>query len=358
MVRVAIEEAREQVAHLVGCRAREVVFTSGATEAVNAAVWGVMARAAPDAAIALAAVEHSAVRDASSRHPAVPVPVDGYGRLDLAALMTALGGERRERPVALVQCQWGNQEVGTLQPIEDVIAACRDAGTLVHVDAAQAVGHVPVDFAALGADLLSLSGHKFGGPLGTGALIVRRGLRIAPMLVGGDQERARRAGIENVPAICALGAAAAELSAATPGGGRRLDEERASAIELTTRLSAALTAVAGVRVFGDPRPEGRLPHLVCFGIDGVEAEGVLLGLDQAGIAAHSGSACSSEALEPSPVLEAMGVDADHSLRLSVGWNTTAADVDATIEAFPRVVAHLRSLADRPAGSAAAGDGRS
>jgi cysteine desulfurase len=166
--------------------------------------------------------------------------------------------------------------------------------------------------------------------------VVRRGLRIEPFVVGGEQERARRAGMENLPAAIGFGAAAAAL--ASPGC---LDGEQAAARRLTARLVAAATAVAGVTVFGDP--DGRLPHIVCLGVEGVEAEPVLLGLDQAGIAAHSGSSCSSETLEPSPVLEAMGVDADRSLRLSVGWSTTEADVDAFAAAFPTVVSALRSL---------------
>jgi len=157
--------------------------------------------------------------------------------------------------------------------------------------------------------------------------------------VGGGQERARRAGMENVPAIVGLGAAAGALTS-------RLPEEATRARSQTKHLADALTAVAGVVRYGDPSLAGRLPHLVCVGIDGVEAEAVLVGLDQAGVAAHSGSACSSEALEPSPVLEAMGVDGQHSLRLSVGWNTTEDDVNAAVAAFPVVVERLRALAAR------------
>jgi cysteine desulfurase len=337
MVRVAIEEAREQLGALVGARNREVVFTASATEAINAAVWGAMASAPPDTAIAVAAVEHSAVREASARHRLVELPVDQLGRIDVDAVSktVANGG------VGLVHCQLANHEVGTLQPVTEIVELCRRAGVMVHVDAAQAVGHVPVDFGGLGADLLSLSGHKFGGPPGVGALLVRRGLRVDPLLVGGDQERARRAGMENVPAIVGLGVAAAALTA---DGGALRREETAVGLARTARLLDALTAVDGVTPFGDTRPDGRVPQLVCVGVSGVEAEAVLLGLDQAGVAAHSGSACSSEALEPSPVLEAMGVDAERSLRLSVGWNTTDEDVEAAASAFPGVVRHLRALA--------------
>jgi cysteine desulfurase len=330
MVRVAIEEAREQVAALIGARPREVVFTSGATEAVNAAVWGAMAAAGPGAAAALAGIEHSCVRDASARHRTVALAVDHWGRIDIDSMPNSLTSQFD----GIVHCQFGNHEVGTLQPVAALASVARAAGAVVHVDAAQAVGHVPVDFRSLDIDLLSLSGHKFGGPPGVGALVVRRGLRLDPLLVGGEQERARRAGMENVPAIAGLGAAAAAVAAS-------LDTEAATALAQTDRLLKALTAVDGVTVFGSV--DDRLPHLVCVGVGGVEAEAVLLGLDQAGVAAHSGSACSSETLEPSPVLEAMGVDAERSLRLSVGWSTTDADIDAAIAAFPLVVARLRAL---------------
>ena len=317
MARVAIEDARERVAALLGARPREVVFTSGATEAINAVVFGA------GGPVACAAVEHSAVRDASARHEVHEWPVDGHGRI--------LPGEI-PAGTRLVHCQWGNHEVGTLQPVVEVVARCRHAGVLVHVDAAAAAGHCPIAFDDLGADLMSVSAHKFGGPKGAGALLVRRGLRIDPMLVGGDQERARRAGLENVPAIIGFGAAASAVDVAG---------EAAAARALTARALDGALAVDGVRAFGDV--DDRLPHLVCMGVEGVEAEAVLLGLDQAGLAAHSGSACSSESLEPSPVLEAMGVDAERSLRISVGWSTTEADVDTFVATLPDVVARLRAL---------------
>jgi cysteine desulfurase len=214
------------------------------------------------------------------------------------------------------------------------VNACRERGVLVHVDAAQAGGRVPVDFGALGADLMSVSAHKFGGPQGVGALLVRRGLRLRPLLVGGEQERARRAGMENVAAIAGFGAVASTMQ--QPG---RLDIEASAARTQTARVLQEMPD--GVVTYGDP--DERLPHIVCLGVEGVEAEAVLLGLDQAGIAAHSGSACSSESLEPSPVLEAMGVDAERSLRVSVGWSTTDADIDAFVRSFPDVVARLRAL---------------
>lgn len=327
--RAAVEEAREQVAALVGARSREVVFTSGATEAIAAAVWGASERGRH---VVVPAVEHSAVREASARAGEVTVVgVDRTGRVDAGEVLAAV------RPdTALVHVQWGNHEVGTVQPVAEVVAGCRERGVLVHVDAAQAVGHVPVAFDDLGADLLSLSGHKLGGPPGVGALLVRRGLRLRPLLVGGDQERARRAGLENVPAVAGLGAAAEAVAG-------RLDAEAAEAGRLTGRVAAAAAGMdGGVVVYG--HPDHRLPHVVCLGLAGVEPQPVLIGLDRAGIAVHSGNSCSSEALEPSPVLAAMGVDAARSLRVSVGWSTTDADVDAFLAALPPILADLRALA--------------
>jgi cysteine desulfurase len=328
--RVAVEQARQQVAELLGARPREVVFTSGATEAIAAACWGAADRGPHQV---VPAVEHSAVRRAAERHgPVTQVPVDGLGRVAVEDVLAAVRPE-----TALVHVQWGNHEVGTLQPVAEAVAACRERGVLVHVDAAQAVGHMDVDFRALGADLMSVSAHKFGGPAGIGALLIRQGLRLAPLMVGGDQERARRAGLENVAAIAGLGALCGALAGGAVGADG--DEQR----RLTQRiLDAVADPALGLAVYGDA--VGRVPHIVCLGVEGVEPQAVLLGLDRAGIAAHSGSACSSESLEPSPVLEAMGVDAHHSLRLSVGWSTTDADVDRLLAALPTVLADLRALA--------------
>ena len=321
--RGAVEEAREQVAACLGARPREVVFTSGATESIMAAVWGATERRRH---IVVPAVEHSAVRDASAAFGDVSeVGVDGVGRVDVDEVLDAV----RPGETALVHLQWANHEVGTLQPLTEVVAGCRERGVLVHVDAACAAGHVPVDFGALGADLMSVSAHKLGGPQGVGALLVRRGLRLRPLLVGGEQERSRRAGMENVAGIVGFGVAATMA----------VDEDRPRA--QTEALIAGATAVEGVVTYGDA--VDRVPHIACLGVAGVEAEAVLLGLDQAGIAAHSGSACSSETFEPSPVLAAMGVEAERSLRVSVGWSTTDADVEAFCTAFPAVVGRLRAL---------------
>jgi cysteine desulfurase len=337
--RVALEEARQQVAAFFGARPREVVFTSSGTESVNTAVSGAAARAGvmggsdpQEVHIVTSAVEHSAVLEAANRAGRVTMAgVDGLGRYDAATVLAAV-----QPGTALVSVQLANHEVGTVQPAAAVVAGARQRGVLTHVDACAAAGHVPIDFGGLGADLCSVTAHKLGGPKGVGALLVRRGLRIPPLLLGGAQERNRRAGIENVAAAVGFAAAVADLD------GDRLAAEAERARAFTARLLAKIPKlVDGVTVFGDP--DGRLPHLVCLGIGGVEAEPVLLGLDQRGVAVHSGSSCSSETFEPSPVLSAMGVDADHSLRISVGWSTAAADVDSVLGALPDVVSRLRAL---------------
>lgn len=337
--RVAVETAREQVATLVGARPREVVFTATGTESINAAIWGAVERSreqrgAARAHVVTSAVEHSAVLDACRRAPVelTEVGVDRAGRVDSHELLDALRDD-----TALVSLQLANHEVGTIQPaLGTVIEAARSRGALVHVDACAAAGHVPLDFAELGADLCSITAHKLGGPKGAAAMLVRRGLRIPPFVVGGMQERARRGGIEDVPAIVGFGAAAAELD--TEG---RLSVEAERARAQSEQLAAAALAVDGVDRLGDP--DACLPHLLCLGVEGVEAEPILLALDQRGVAVHSGSSCSSEALEPSPVLAAMGVDADRSLRVSVGWSTTDDDVSAFTGAFADVITRLRSL---------------
>jgi cysteine desulfurase len=355
VTRAHLEDWRATIAALLGARPREVVLTSGATEAIVSAVWGAAERGRH---MVVPAIEHSAVRLASAAHAEVTVVgCDHLGRVDPADVVRAI------RPdTALVHLQWGNHEVGTTQPVREVVAACRDRGVLVHVDAAQAAGRVGIGFTDLGADLMSVTAHKMGGPSGIGALLIRRGLRIRPLLVGGDQERARRAGFENTLAAAGWAAVADELMSPPSDADARtavpddqptyrptgvdtriavLDDEAAIARRLTDRLLSGCSAMAGVVTYGDP--DDRLPHIVCLGLDGVEPQGVLLGLDQAGIAAHSGSACAAEDLLPSPVLEAMGVDAQRSLRLSVGWTTTDADIVALLDALPDVLARLRAL---------------
>lgn len=340
--RAALEQAREQVAELIGARPREIIFTSDASESVTAATWGAVRHAvergnAPS--IVLGAMEQASVRDSSAQFaPAfggevVTIGVDRVGRVDLEAMCAAI-----TPTTALVHLQWGNHEVGTLQPVAAVVDRCRELEVLVHIDASQAVGRVPVGFDALGADLLSFSGHPFGAPSGTGVLAVRRGLRLEPLLQGSAQERGRRSGLEALVPIMGLGAAAVALDPL------RLQREEQQSRALITSIINLATAIDDVELLGDPDIEGRLPHIACVAVGGVEPQAVLLGLDQAGIAAHSGSACASEGIEPSPVLAAMGVDAERSLRFSVGWNSSGADVVALRTHLAPIIAGLRALA--------------
>jgi cysteine desulfurase len=329
--RVALEDARAQVAELFGARPREIVFTGSGTEAVNAAVWGPLSRRAGRPHVVTTAVEHSSVRDSVTRSAAdvTVVGVDGAGRFDAAEVVDAIRAD-----TALVCVQLANHEVGTRQPAAEVCAAARERNIVTHVDACAAAGHVAVDFPSLGADLCSVTAHKLGGPKGAGALIVRRGLRFAPLLVGGAQERARRAGIENVAGWVGFGAACAATD---------LDDEASAQRSLIAAAATVTEIVPDVDRFGADAPTASLPHVLCLGVRGVEAEPILLALDQHGVAVHSGSSCSSETLEPSPVLAAMGVDADHSLRISVGWSSTPAEVTRFVDVFPGIVERLRGL---------------
>lgn len=340
MARAALEEARDQVAALFGTRGRQIVFTSGATEAINAAVFGTAARWTESHGdrprMALAAVEHSAVRESSERAAEVRLlPVDRHGFIDPLAVKEVIA----EHPTALVHCQLANHEIGTIQKVKDVAELCRESAVLLHVDAAAAASSIRVAFDELGADLMSVSAPKIGGPRGCGALLIRRGLRIEPFIAGGMQERARRAGLENVPAAAGFGAAAAELNS-------KLDNEALSARVLISQLRDVALGMQGTEAFGPRDESDRLPGLLCIGLADVEAEPVLVGLDRAGVAAHSGSSCSSESLEPSPVLQAIGVDADHSLRFTAGWSTTEEEVRAACDALPDVVGRLRAMAAR------------
>ena len=332
--RVALETARERLAALVGARSRSVVFTSSATEAIAAVCWGAARR--HDGPQALSSVEHSAVRRAAARHgDVIELAVDGTGRVVTDGLDDVLA-----HGPSVVHVQWANHEVGTRQPVAEVVARCREAGVLCHVDAAVGVGRDPIDFDDLGADLLSLSGAKFGAPLGTGALVVRRGVRLEPLLVGGDQERARRAGLEAVPAFVGMGAVADVLADPAARAAEAADDARR--VDVLAEALCGPDGPGGITRLGDPAD--RAPHILCVGVAGVEPQAVLLGLDRWGVAVHSGSSCATEELEPSPVLAAMGVDAERSLRLSVGWTTTDDDVARTAAAVTEVVSGLRSLA--------------
>jgi len=336
VARAAVEHAREQVAHAIGARPREVVFTSGGTEACNSAVFGAVSRqlGAARQHVVVGAVEHSAVRDAAGRAPRVDVtvvPVDPSGCYDPERFAAAVHPD-----TALVCLQLVNHEVGVVQPVAETVRAVRArSDAIVFVDACAGFGYVNVDFAMLGADLLAVSAHKIGGPQGVGALLVRRGLRLDPFIVGGSQERARRAGLEPVAALVGFGAAAEDAADALATEADRL-------ADLLAHIDAAATAVPGVTRIGPPSPMA--PHIATFVVDGVDAEPVLLGLDQRGVAVHSGSSCASETLEPSPVLAAMGAPANQSIRASLGWSSTESDVSAFAQALPSVIAGLRGLA--------------
>ena len=333
--RQRLEDARDQVAALLGARPREVVFTSGATESVNAAVYGSHASRREPVAV-LPRVESAAVRESSARWAGeirwVNVDPEGFVLVDELDRLVHDGN------VALVHCQLANQEVGTLQPVREVADICQATGVLLHVDATAATGVARIDFDALGVDLMSVSCHHIGGPTNVGALLVRRGLRIDPLLLGGAQERARRAGLENVAGAVGFAAVAETLVA-----GDSLTAETARARLQAQTLRDIAASLDGTCLYGPVDPLRRLPGLVCLGFDDLEAEPVLVGLDQKGVAAHSGSSCSSEMLEPSPVLAAMGFNSERSLRFSVGWNTSDAEIDFAGERLAEVVGELRRL---------------
>jgi cysteine desulfurase len=334
VVRRAVESAREAVAQLAGATPRQVVFTSSIAESVTTS----LAAALVDGGRTLVApVERLSVLEAAARSSeVVRLEVDGHGRVVPAAFLAAL----ESGPTTLVCLQVANHETGTLQDVAPLIATAHAHGAAVHLDASVAVGHVPLDVTSLGADFTTLCAETLGAPLGCGALVVRRGLRLRPLIVGGDQERARRAGMENVGGILAMGTAASVLG---DDDGALLATEAAHDASLIERAERGASQLEGIRPIGDPDPAGRVPHIRCFVVEGVEAEPVLLGLDRYGVSVHSGSACSSESLERSEVLAAMGVDEDHSVRVSVGWSTTTEDVDAFLIAFPKVVGELRAL---------------
>lgn len=320
------------MAAAIGATAREVYFTSGGTEADNLAVLGRWR--ATRGAIALSAVEHSAVREATAigaREGAtvLTLAVDEDGRLDLGALEEAL-----EEGPSLVSVMWGNNETGTLQPVTEVAVLCMERSVPFHTDAVQAVGHVPVRMNRTPCSLLSLSAHKLGGPPGVGALFVRDGVKIEPLLGGGGQERGLRAGTSNVAGATGL-AVALDLAV------RDLETERSRLAGLRSRLAKTLIdAVPDLRVNGGGAE--RLPHILNLGLDGVAADVLVASLDLAGLAVSTGSACHSGAAEPSHVLMAMGATADAVIRFSFGWTTTSAEVDRGATAFLEVLERTRA----------------
>ncbi len=327
-----IEEARAEVAALIGAAPAEIVFTSGATEANNLALRGVR----PGTHIVTTAIEHASVlATAHARGPVTEVGVDAEGRVAAADVLAACTPE-----VGLVSVGLANGEVGSVAPVGAIAAGLAGRGILFHTDAAQAAGRLPIDVRALGVDLLSLSAHKLGGPAGVGALWVRRDVTLVPQLTGGPQERGRRAGTENVAAIVGFGVAA-RLA--------REELERAAAhmAALTEALLAGLRARVPDCVHNGPQTGPRLPNTVNVRFPGCSGESLLVLLDLAGIAVSLGSACAAGAPEPSHVLRAMGrspEEARSGLRLSVGPETTAAEVAYAVEVIARTVAEVQARA--------------
>lgn len=339
LARHALEEARDSVAALAGARPRDVVFTSSATEALN---WAVDSLGRACRKLVVSQVEHSAViepalRLAEERAAGVDlVPVDETGRIDTEALATAVDGAGGE---AAVFVQHANHEIGTVQDLETVAEICRSARATLVVDAAQSAGKIPAGLEATGASVLVMSAHKMGGPQGIGALVLGRGVRLRPLLVGGSQERARRAGAENVPAAVGFGAAARSVAEDLPAEEERLRRLRQVLVE------SALAAIHGLELLGHPAE--CLPHIAAFRLPDVQGEAVLLALDRAGVAAHSGSACSSEGLAPSHILEAIGADSRLNIRFSLGRSTTEQEVKTAVGALAEAVGRLVALQEQP-----------
>ncbi len=344
--RRVVEESREAVAAAFGCRPGEVVFTAGGTEADNLAVKGLYwSRRDADPArrrIVASPVEHHAVLDPLQwlvEHEGAEVtwlPVDRLGRVDAADVSAAIAADPGS--VAFVTVMWANNEVGTVQPVADLAAAAHAFGIPVHTDAVQAAGQLPVDFVASGVDALTVTGHKIGGPLGVGALVLRRGLEITPVLHGGGQERDVRSGTLDVPALAGFAAAATEVAGDRPQRCARIARLR------DTLVDGVRAAVPDAVLNGDPDPDGRLPGNAHFSFPGCEGDSLLLLLDARGIACSTGSACSAGVAQPSHVLLAMGADestARASLRFSLGHTSTAADVDEVVAAIGPVVQRAR-----------------
>ncbi|HEX6202005.1 MAG TPA: cysteine desulfurase family protein [Thermoanaerobaculia bacterium] len=342
--REAVEAARDEVAALLGARSGEIVFTASGTEANNTVLATVARRAGFRGSIVVSALEHSSIRAGAAFLEAAGMRVTrvapgGDGVVDPAAVAAALEDDTR-----LVALMRASNEIGTLQPVAEVAALCRERGVPLLCDAVQAVGKVPVDVGELGADWATLGGHKFHGPPGVAALWVRPEAALDPLLLGGGQERRRRASTENVAGVVGLGRAAALAAAELPDRARHLaalrDRFEAGAAALGARLHAV----------GSPR----LPNTAHLAFDGVEGEALLIRLDLAGFAVSTGSACASGAVEPSPTLLALGLprqEALGSIRVSFGMTNTAAEVEALLAALEREVTALRRLA--PGGGRAA-----
>jgi cysteine desulfurase len=343
-VRKGLEEAREKVAAAIGAEEREIVFTSGGTESDNLAIRGVArAAAARGNHIITSAVEHHAVLDAclalrEEGFDVTVLPVDGYGMVRVSEVEAAITDK-----TILISIMLANNEVGTIQPVAEIGKIAREKGVVFHTDAVQAIGNLPVNVNDLHCDLLALSAHKHYGPKGVGILYVRKGTRLKVFNFGGSQERKMRPGTENVPGIIGMGRAI-ELAV------RELDEKAARVKKLRDKLIAGILDIGDVRLNGHPTE--RLPGNVNVSVRYVEGESLILSLDLKGIAASSGSACTSGSLDPSHVLLAMGLDhqtAHGSLRLTLGAGNTEEEIDYVLSVMPEIVSRLRSMSPVYAG---------
>jgi cysteine desulfurase len=341
--KAALDEARSAVAALINGDPSEIIFTSGGTEADNFAIRGAAEALEPAGRrhLVASAIEHEAVLNtlkalARRGWRTTLVPVDQSGIVSPDRVREAVTAE-----TALVSVMHANNEIGTIQPIAEIAAIAHERGAVMHTDAIQSVGKIPVDVRALGVDLLALSAHKFNGPKGAGVLWVKRGTRMQPLLTGGKHERNRRAGTENVPAIAGLGVAAQLARSKT-------DAEAARVAGLRDRLETGILRDVPGSVVNGARA-ARVPNTTNISFDRVEAESLLIALDLEGVAVSTGSACSSGALEPSHVLRAMGFPAhrtQNSLRFSLGMFSTDAEVDHVIAILPSMVEKLRALTRR------------
>ena len=338
--RHALEEARQSIASSIGAAPEEIVFTSGGTESDNTALWGSIQanRHGGRDHLVTSAIEHHAVLEqahALSKEgiPVDRVPVDGTGRVDPAQIQKSIRSS-----TALVSIMHANNEIGTIEPIAEIGAIARDRGIVFHTDAVQTVGHIPINVDDLRVDFLSSSAHKFYGPKGVGFLYARKGVKFTPLMDGGDQEKRRRAGTHNTPGIVGM-AAAAEIAH------QELKEEAARESALRDRLIESIAgSIEDTRLNG-PKTN-RLPNNSNVSIEYVEGESLLLSLDMEGIAASTGSACTSSTLEASHVLLAIGLPhetAHGSLRFSIGRWTTADEIGRLLEVLPGIVERLRAM---------------
>ncbi|NBJ14945.1 MAG: cysteine desulfurase NifS [Dehalobacter sp. 4CP] len=339
-VHKAIDEAREQVASLIGANPSEITFTSGGTEADNLAIQGgTRARAKKGTHLITSAIEHHAVLDtfkylAKNGYEITIVPVDEEGLVSVQDIEKAI------RPdTILISIMHANNEVGSIQPVAEIGRIAREKGILFHVDAVQSLGKLPIDVNQMNVDLLTISSHKIYGPKGVGALYIRKGVRISPLVFGGSQERKIRSGTENAPGIIGFGKAC-ELA------GQRMADENIELVRLRDKLfDGILAGIDHVKVNG-PRGAKRLPNNVNISVNFIEGESLLLSLDLVGIAGSSGSACTSGSLDPSHVLLAMGLShevAHGSLRLSLGRQNTDEEVDYVLQELPKIVQRLREM---------------